>query len=148
MRDLIILAVPILVLSLLHCLWRAQHLLRRWQPAAATLWKSDYSDTERADDANFQAMLGLPLLRIDPIGRLVVDDVAFTDSNGMSRRVAVRHRVPRGSERDGIYTIWYDPTAPQACVTTSGPWRWLKRACTCAFALFAIFQWGPTLLGS
>ncbi len=146
MRDLIILAVPILVLSLLYCVSRAQHLLRRWRPAVATLWKSDYRDTERADDANFQAMLGLPLLRIDPIGRLVVDDVAFTDSNGVRRRVAVQHRVARGTEREGIYTIWYVPTDPQARFTASGPGRWLKRACTCAFAIAAILYGGPRLL--
>ena len=147
MRDLVIIAAPLLMLSLLYCVWRAQHLLRTWRPAAATLWKTDYSDTERADDCNFQAMLGLPLLRIDPIGRLTLDDLVFTDAEGVRRRVAVQHRVPRGTERQSVCTIWYDPADPQHRVTASGPWRWLLRALKCGLALAALLYWGPRLLG-
>lgn len=142
-----ILSVPALMLALLHCLWRSQRLLRAWRPAAATVWKSDYGDTERADDANFQAMLGLPLLRIDPVGRLTMDDVQFTDAEGVRRRVAVQHRVARGTERPSVRTIWYDPADPQGRVTACGPWRWLARAAKCAAALGAVLYWGPGLVG-
>jgi len=147
MRDLVIIAAPLLMLWLLYCLWRAQHLLRTWCPAAAIVWKTDYSDTERADDCNFQAMLGLPLLRIDPVGRMTVDDVLFTDLDGVQRKVAVQHRVARGTDRQSARTIWYDPADPQRRVTADGPGRWLMRALKCGLVLAAMLSWGPLLLG-
>ena len=143
MRDLVIVAAPLLMLWLLYCLWRAQHVLRTWCPAAATVWKSDYSDTERADDRMMGVMMGLP---IHPIRRLTIDDVVFTDEQGVQRKVGLQHRVARGTERESVRTIWYHPADPQR-VTAHGPGRWLIRALKSAVVLGAIFYWGPLLVG-
>ena len=146
MRDLVIVASPLLMLGLLYCLWRAVELFRTWCPAVAIVWKTDYSDTERADDANTQAMLGFPLLRIDPIGRMTMDDVVFTDLNGVQRKAAVLHRVARGTERVSARTIWYDPEDPQRRVTADGPARWVLRALKCGLVLAAMLYWVPMMV--
>ena len=144
MRDFAILAMPALALSLLYCLWRAERLFRTWRPAVATLLHTDYSDAERwldsqLDDAVDQVIFFFPGLS----SRATLEEFLFTDHRGVRRHVGVEHRVRKGSRREFISTIWYDPADPQRRVTAVGPWRWLKRAAMLAAALAALLHYGP-----
>lgn len=58
-------------------------------------------------------MPGLWLLRIDPIGRIGIDEARFIDASGVRRQGVFEHRAARGSGREGIGTIWYDPADPE-----------------------------------
>ena len=149
MADLLIIAAPLLTLALLYCGWRAQHIFRRWCPAAATVWRSDYSELEQFSDrwtprqADPDGGLGWSA-RSDT--RAVNEVVVFTDADGNRRRASVERYVARGWRPDGVFTIWYDPADPQR-VTAFGPAGWLGSALAMAAALAWLFLSGGSVTG-
>lgn len=148
MTDILILAAPMLLLASLYCLWRAVMLFRTWNPAAAIVWKSGYSELEREDDFwHFGATLGTIRglnWRDGKNARWIEDEVQFTDAAGERRRAVVARRVSRGWRPDGVFTIWYDPAAP-GCVTAFGPGHWVMLAAVWAACLAFVFMAGMQL---
>lgn len=149
MRDLLILAAPLLMLSLLYCGWRAARLFLTWNPAAATVSRSDYSSGEQQDDfwrggPGVGSLRGLDW-RDGEDSRLIEDEVSFTDSDGERRRAVVERRVAAGWRPDSVFTIWYDPADPARRVTAFGPGHWLGLALLFAGALAGLFSLGTRL---
>ena len=149
MRDLLILAAPLLMLSLLYCGWRAARLFLAWNPAAATVWQSDYTDGQRQDDF-WRGGPGVGSLRgwdgrDGEDSRLIEDEITFTDAGGERRRAVVERRVAAGWRPDSVFTIWYDPADPARRVTAFGPGHWLGLALLPAGALAGLFSFGARL---
>jgi hypothetical protein len=142
-KDVLILAAPALMLAMLYCCWRALNLFRTWTPAVATVWQSDYTDAERSDDFwHFGVTLGTLRgwnWRDGENGRLIEDEVMFTDAEGKSRRATVERRVRRGWRPSSVYTIWYDPADPNQ-VTAVGPGYWLMMMAVFATMLVGVFS--------
>jgi hypothetical protein len=122
-KDLVVLAVPCLMLAMLFCCWRAVNLFGTWRAATATVRDSDYSERERQDDFwHFGFTIGTIRgwnWRDGENARLITDKVEFIDSDGEQRRATVERRVHRGWRPSGAYTLWYDPNDP-ARVTAFG----------------------------
>ena len=148
MSWLPILAAPLLTLACLYFLWKALRMFRTWAPAAATVWRSDYSEIDRIDDAWHSTPFGTARgweLGDSEDSRLINDLVLFTDADGHSIRTNIERRVARGWRPDSVFTIWYDPTDPHRA-TVHGPGSWLGLALVCAATLAALFALGAGLL--
>jgi hypothetical protein len=145
MRDLLILAVPLLTLAVFYCGWRAASLFLGWNPAVATVRRSDYDSAEQQEDFwSFGATLFTRRgwnWRDGEGQRLIEDEISFKDSDGTLRVATVERRVRRGWRPFGVYTIWYDPADPSR-VTAFGPGYWLLIAFAMAAALASVFATG------
>ena len=144
MMDFFIIAAPALAVAMIYCLWRAERLFRTWNPAVATLLHTDYSNAERALDAQLDDAVDRVIFFFPGLSsRTTLDEFLFTDHSGVRRHVGVEYRVRKGSAREFVHIIWYDPADPQRRVTAVGPWRWLKRAAMLGAALAALLHYGP-----
>ena len=146
--DLLIIAAPALMLAMLWCLWRAARLFFSWNPAAAHVRNSGYSELEQQDDYwhgdnRLATMRGWDW-RDGEGSRSIEDEVTFDDADGNMRRAAIRRQVARGRRPDGIITIWYDPADP-ARATAFGPGSWALMALLCAGGLASLFALGMEL---
>jgi hypothetical protein len=112
-------------------LWWVAVMLAGWQSAAATVTKSDYTDTDQWQDrwahGNYRLMSGNSGLLDDEDSRLVHEDIAYTPADGRERHAMVTRRVARARWRGGpagAYVVWYDQANPDR-VTPRGPFYWL-----------------------
>lgn len=132
MRDALVLSVPVLVLGILICCWRALYLVFSRRPAAAVVWRTDDSATERH---------ALRPLGDGKNGRVVDEVVHFEDSVGNRHVAQVRRRI-WGSRRPlGVHLIWYDPKQPERA-TAVGPSRWLLKGMALLATLTAVLHLG------
>jgi hypothetical protein len=145
MRDLLVLAVPSLVLAICYCLWRAVTLMTAWRSALATVTKSDYDRDQQREDFwsfGFTAVTSRGWnWRDGKGGRWIEDEVTFADAEGRSRRLVVPRRVRRGWQPKSVFKIWYDPCDSDR-VTSFGPGHWLLLALLWSFGLATVFRFG------
>jgi len=127
MADLLVIAALGAWLGFVGCTLRALSLFATWQPAPATVWRSDYTEGQQSED--FWSM-GMTLFtsrgwnwRDGEDSRYIEDEIRFRDRDGIERRTIVHRWVHRGWRPDGAYTVWYDPKEPTRA-TTLGPFTW------------------------
>lgn len=131
MAELLLLLALGAYLALVFCLFRALQLLGSWRPAAALVWRSDYTDAQQNDDfwsfgSTFGTLRGFNW-RDGQHARLIEDEIRFTTTSGQEQRAVVQRRVRRGWTPSSSYIVWYDPADP-ARVTAQGPSFWLLHA--------------------
>ncbi|MDB5699368.1 MAG: hypothetical protein JWN69_2172 [Alphaproteobacteria bacterium] len=150
MLDLLILAVPLLMLALLYCGWRGVSLFLSWVPAAAVVVRSDYGELQQQDD--FWS-LGNPFGRLrgwnwrdGEHSRLIENLVEYRDLDGTEHRATIERRVRRGWRPAGVITIWYDPATP-AKATAFGPGYWFALALASACMLVSVVGAGLQVAG-
>jgi hypothetical protein len=150
MIDLLIVAVPLLVLAMLYCLWRAAHMFATLRPAVANVTRSDYDQGQQSEDFwsfGFTALTSRGWdWRDGENARLIEDEIVFEDDQGARHRATVRRRVRRGWRPYSVYTIWYDPEDP-AKVTAFGPGHWIMLALVWGAVLVSLFSLGLRLAG-
>lgn len=147
MADILILAIALLTLAALACLWRAWTMFTRWNPAVAHVRHSGYSEFDRQQD--FWNRIGADFGGGAPLGvlpREIEDVVGYADETGECHVAAVRRSVSRGVAPDGVITVWYDPRRPQE-PTASGPGAWLVGALGSLLLVAALFKLGLLLRG-
>lgn len=148
MKDLLTVAVPCLVLTMLYCVWRAFDLVRNWTPTVATVSRSGYDELDQQDDFwHFNFVIGTRRgwnWRDGKNSRLIEDEIVFSEGNGHHHRALVERRVRRGWRPGNVYTIWYDPADPDR-VTAFGPGYWLLMALVWFVMLGGVFSVGMKL---
>jgi hypothetical protein len=151
MKELLILAVPLLTLATLYCGWRTLHLFLVWAPAVAMVVRSDYGRLQQQDDFWSRGPDMTTVRdwnwRDGEDARLIEDVVEYEDGDGNRHRRAVERRVMRGRRPDGVYTIWYDPADP-AKITAWGPGCWAAATLLLGFTLAGLFRTGLMLAGT
>lgn len=80
-------------------------------------------------------------------GRLIEDRIVFEDADGARHRATIDRRVRRGWKPCSVYTVWYDPAAPDARVTSFGPGHWALLALVWGVGLAGLFGVGMQLAG-
>jgi hypothetical protein len=150
MIDLIVIAVPVLVLALLYCGWRGARMLLGWRPATASVMNSDYDRLQQQDDFwsfGFTALTSRGWnWRDGEHGRLIEDQIVYDDADGAHHRATVQRRVRRGWRPWTVYTIWYDPADPDK-PTAFGPGHWFGLSLVWAVALVGLIGAGMQLAG-
>ena len=146
LADLAVIAVPVLTLAILYCLWRAWQLCTRWVPANAMVVKRGSSQADR--DCDSTAAMAEAL--IDPLYALetneAVDDrVRFVDGEGRERHAFVSRNIGPFSG-GGDLVIWYDPRSND--VTAAGPSHWLLWAAIWASVLMGVFYYDGSGCGA
>ena len=148
MKDALTLTVPILLLAMVYCGWRALRMFSAWRPAVATVWKSGYGECDQQDDFwHFGFTLATRRgwnWRDGENARLIEDEIIFSDAEGGRHRALVERRVRRGWRPGNVYMIWYDPARPER-VTTFGPGYWLLIMAVFACMLASVFTIGVQL---
>ena len=147
MAELLVFAAPLLMFAFLYCGWRAGRLFLAWRPAAATVWRGDYSELDRQEDfwirSDWPAAPGWS--PFDGEGQREIEEVVtFEDEAGTRHRAPIRRQVARGWRPDSVCTIWYDPEDPRRA-TANGPAGWAAAALAAAGALAWIFGAGAEL---
>jgi hypothetical protein len=148
--NVLIFIAPCLMLASLWCLWRAWRLLSAWRPAVATVLNSDYDEGQQQEDFWIQNSLMTSRgfhWNDGEHGRMIEDRICFDDADGVRHRATVKRRVRRGWRPWSVYTVWYDPEAPDARVTAFGPGYWLLLALVWAACLAMLFAAGMRVAG-
>ncbi|WP_421850654.1 hypothetical protein [Novosphingobium sp.] len=131
MAELLLIGALGAYLALVYCLFRALQLFGSWRPAAAIVWRSDYTEAQRSDDFwSFGFTIGTLRgfnWRDGDHARLIEDEIRFTATDGREHRAMVQRRVRRGWTPSSSYVVWYDPADPVR-VTAQGPSFWLLHA--------------------
>lgn len=129
------------VAGFFYCLFRGLRMFGTMRPAAAMVWRSDYTESQRRDDFWSFGTIGTQRgfnWQDGQNARLIEDEIRFTTADGRKHTALVQRRVRRGWTPSSNYVVWYDPANP-ARVTAMGPYAWF------GYALLAAF--GCALLG-
>lgn len=127
MAGFLMLAALVAWLAFVVCVLRALRLFAGWMPAAATVWRSDYTENQQSDDFWSMGMTLFSLRgwnwRDGDDTRYIEDEIRFHDQDGVERRTIVHRWVHRGWQPSGVYTVWYDAADPEKA-TVLGPFTW------------------------
>lgn len=141
MIELLLLAGLGSFVAAIYCLIRGFRMFGTMRPAAATVWRSDYTDAQRREDFWSFGTIGTQRgfnWQDGQNARLIEDEIRFTTADGRQHATLVHRRVRRGWTPSSSYVVWYYPANP-ARVTAMGPYAWF------GYALLAAF--GCVLLG-
>lgn len=150
MADFILVALLCAWLFFVFSVWQVVRLLSGWRPAAAKVWRSDYTEAQQREDFWSAGMTAFTSRgwnwRDGEDQRHVEDEIVYTPHDGRERRTLVTRQVHRGWTPDSVYTVWYDAADPDR-VTTNGPLHWALMAVLGIFATVVIanlfHEYGP-----